>query len=738
MSKWNGKRFSVYTSDEKSALGLINQLGEQTNYNTDEVERLTISDNKKVSHDEMHNTYKIDENANFTGSWHGLKEPTLSDEGLKATVQKHTTEIAQLQKDVQEGEITHATKEELRVERNRIDLLTKNQGEQTEGNAELIDIRNGADGKVYETAGQSIREQFKGVTNIILPKTYIDFSKELPNEYVGGADKRVTATFNTIYVEQIAENSGNGGLNVKLDYTKINNISFDLDYQGMGANLGIYFFRDDKLIGGYVGYNDTPKDFKLTRHVSLNLNKTEIENLMFSKGANNMRFIVWNATNPIVGGYNYLYNITVNGYTPPISYMEELKRTTENIKYNNVKMTSELKGDTQSLITWGSNVNYTNNGAEIHYQYTLTSGNNGLMTNPFIAQNTFVHFSFKVNEVTSGGMNLYVKGTSTTGATLYMGIKQFLTVGEHTEIIDLNNLVVYRALDLSKPINILIANIGVTDIKFTDVKVFESEYLEYNYIKETLGETLKTFDNELSVIKSEVGANQGNEYLVSPNGSKFMLNVSDDGTLTTIPYVPQKTLFIGNSLLLGYGTFGMTASNSKNDYYYHVTNYIKTLKSNATFEKLQGSGFEGCTSQSEVNTWINNNLENKANDFNLIYVQLGDNVNTTDKTNNFKTSCEYLLKYLRNKFKNARIIWVGMWYSTEEKVNIITNACNNTGCSFINIRGLYTSENQGKIGDTITADDGTQSTVSSSGVASHPNDKGMKAIADLMIEKTFN
>ena len=48
MSKWNRKRFSVYTSDEKSALGLINQLGEQTNYNTDEVERLTISDNKKV------------------------------------------------------------------------------------------------------------------------------------------------------------------------------------------------------------------------------------------------------------------------------------------------------------------------------------------------------------------------------------------------------------------------------------------------------------------------------------------------------------------------------------------------------------------------------------------------------------------------------------------------------------------------------------------------------------------
>ena len=48
MSTWNGKRFSVYTSDEKSALGLIKELGEQTNYNTDELEQVKISDNKKV------------------------------------------------------------------------------------------------------------------------------------------------------------------------------------------------------------------------------------------------------------------------------------------------------------------------------------------------------------------------------------------------------------------------------------------------------------------------------------------------------------------------------------------------------------------------------------------------------------------------------------------------------------------------------------------------------------------
>lgn len=88
MSTWNGRRFSVYTSDEKSALGLIKELGEQTNYNTDELEQVKISDRKKVSHQEVQEIYKLDNDANFTGSWHGIMKPTASQEGLQTTVDK--------------------------------------------------------------------------------------------------------------------------------------------------------------------------------------------------------------------------------------------------------------------------------------------------------------------------------------------------------------------------------------------------------------------------------------------------------------------------------------------------------------------------------------------------------------------------------------------------------------------------------------------------------------------------
>ena len=93
MSKWNKNKFSIYKSEEKSVLGLIKELGDQTNYNTDEVEKVKESNNKKVSYDDMVNIYKLDENANFEGSWHGIKKPTEFSEGLAGTVDQIYYEI---------------------------------------------------------------------------------------------------------------------------------------------------------------------------------------------------------------------------------------------------------------------------------------------------------------------------------------------------------------------------------------------------------------------------------------------------------------------------------------------------------------------------------------------------------------------------------------------------------------------------------------------------------------------
>ena len=46
MCRTNGNRFSVYTSEEKTVLGLLDELGSQVNHNTDNLEIVFESDSK--------------------------------------------------------------------------------------------------------------------------------------------------------------------------------------------------------------------------------------------------------------------------------------------------------------------------------------------------------------------------------------------------------------------------------------------------------------------------------------------------------------------------------------------------------------------------------------------------------------------------------------------------------------------------------------------------------------------
>lgn len=92
MNVWNGEKFSVYSSEEKSVLGLIKTLGTQTNHNTDELENVKNSNNQKVSFDDMEKIYKLFKDGNFIGSWHGIERPSLSNEGMYGiieTLNKH-------------------------------------------------------------------------------------------------------------------------------------------------------------------------------------------------------------------------------------------------------------------------------------------------------------------------------------------------------------------------------------------------------------------------------------------------------------------------------------------------------------------------------------------------------------------------------------------------------------------------------------------------------------------------
>ena len=65
----NGNRFSVYNSEEKTVLGLLDELGSLTNNVCDSLDNKT----------DLHGDHK--------GTWQGLNKPTMSEEGMRATVE---------------------------------------------------------------------------------------------------------------------------------------------------------------------------------------------------------------------------------------------------------------------------------------------------------------------------------------------------------------------------------------------------------------------------------------------------------------------------------------------------------------------------------------------------------------------------------------------------------------------------------------------------------------------------
>lgn len=70
LDKWNKNKFSIYKSEEKTVLKLIESLGKW------------VEDLIKVTEN------KTDLYGDHKGSWQGLKRPTLSEEGMRATVEK--------------------------------------------------------------------------------------------------------------------------------------------------------------------------------------------------------------------------------------------------------------------------------------------------------------------------------------------------------------------------------------------------------------------------------------------------------------------------------------------------------------------------------------------------------------------------------------------------------------------------------------------------------------------------
>lgn len=328
-------------------------------------------------------------------------------------------------------------------------------------------------------------------------------------------------------------------------------------------------------------------------------------------------------------------------------------------------------------------------------------------------------------------------GTKASWAIPFGTITQ---TGEMTLEIDLANLSVYYNY----------AGGGV-DFRIMNMTHGENDTIVINVIDTLVGDTfdlggsnvtevLETLSTDLDDVSVDVTnlKNKGLS-LTAPNGYKYKLVVANDGTLSTALDYPNNILYIGNSLLLGFGTHGMASTTVNDDYYAKVNSYIEDKGITLTTDKVLGISFEEATNDTGVQTWITNNLSSKvSSDVQMVLIQLGDNVNTYQQREQFSRSMEMLANYLRQNCPNAKLAWIGCWYSGSSIDNILIPKCMELNIPFVSIDGLYGVEgNQSYIGATYIDANGNEKTITTAGQASHPSDQGFTAIAERIIETLF-
>ena len=224
--------------------------------------------------------------------------------------------------------------------------------------------------------------------------------------------------------------------------------------------------------------------------------------------------------------------------------------------------------------------------------------------------------------------------------------------------------------------------------------------------------------------------------LYDPDGVKFHLTVDKNGALHTIRSIPKKALFIGNSLLFGFSTFGMAASDSQHDYYHYVTEFLKSKNPDVVTKKAYGSNWESQTTSEGRQQWIDNTMEASVDgDEDLVVIQLTDNVNSEDRRVTYQEDLYTMITAFRNNCPNARIVWLAAWYNSTPDWPYITEAVDTLHIDLVDIRDIAAlAENKNVIGGTYTTDSGEVKTITSAGVASHPGDLGMYRIAQRLIE----
>lgn len=183
----------------------------------------------------------------------------------------------------------------------------------------------------------------------------------------------------------------------------------------------------------------------------------------------------------------------------------------------------------------------------------------------------------------------------------------------------------------------------------------------------------------------------------------------------------MKILFLGNSITrhepktdIGWdGDYGMAASRPENDYVHALCRRLEEKGKHVIFKAENIAFFERDPSAQTVESAAT------FQDFNAdaVIIRIGENV-PDEKAEDF----EKFMPSLIESFSDSRVFVVSSFWKKETVENITEKSALKAGAHFVSLKSVQGEEYQA-IGE-----------YEHGGVAAHPSDRGMSAIADLILE----
>lgn len=213
------------------------------------------------------------------------------------------------------------------------------------------------------------------------------------------------------------------------------------------------------------------------------------------------------------------------------------------------------------------------------------------------------------------------------------------------------------------------------------------------------------------------------------------IHINDAGYRLITPLILEELkklqiscLVIGNSITIERDGIGMAASDEFHDYYYLIKSRLEEYFTNVNMNRISAIDWEENRKISSRTDWIQANLtEDLISNKDLVIFQIGDN---TVPTETFEESVTELVNHVKQYSPNAKMVLVGMWFINEERLAMMPQIAEKLGMDFVNITDLVVDENKSHIGAEVTGIDGQKDIISTIEEAFHPNDDGMKKIAD--------